>query len=369
MWFGHEYTVDAFWHPTRPVLAGNTPPNAWWSAGQGRYEDSQATWGNQMRDYIIRRLVLMIPTMFVVSIVVFLMIRFIPGDVVDLMAMQMMQAESVGEGTISPEDIRRTLGLDLPVHVQYGRWMEGIVTRGDFGTSMWTGDPVIEEIINRLPVTLELGFFAFIISQLVALPVGLISAIRQDSWWDYLGRSFAIISLATPAFWLGTMIIVFPSIWWGWSPEVELIRFSKDPVGNLVQFVIPAALLGTQMSATTMRMLRTTMLDVMRQDYVRTAWSKGLRERVVILRHALKNAMLPVITIVAGQLFIMIGGTVIIEQIFNLPGMGRLFIEAVFERDYPYVSGINLILASLGLVLILATDLSYAYLDPRIRYR
>jgi peptide/nickel transport system permease protein len=323
-----------------------------------------------MRTYIIRRLLLMIPTMFVVTVVVFLMVRFIPGDIVDLMMFQMGGGgESQSEETISPEAIRRWLGLDKPIHVQYGSWISGIITRGDFGTSMWTRRPVTEEIFKRFPVTFELGFFAFIISQLIAIPVGLVSAIRQNSWMDYAGRSFAIISLATPAFWLATMIIVFPSIWWGWSPEVELIPFSEDPMGNLVQFVIPAALLGTQMSAATMRMLRTTMLDVLRQDYVRTAWAKGLRERVIIIRHALKNGMIPVITMVAGQLFIMIGGTVIMEQIFNLPGMGRLFLDAIFRRDYPYVSGINLILASIGLVLILATDLSYAWLDPRIRYR
>jgi peptide/nickel transport system permease protein len=186
---------------------------------------------------------------------------------------------------------------------------------------------------------------------------------------DYLGRSFAIISLATPAFWLGTLVMVFPSVWWGWSPAMQLIEFHKDPLGNLWQFFIPAVLLGTAMSASTMRMLRTTMLEVLRQDYVRTAWSKGLKERIIITRHVLKNAMIPVVTMIAGQLFIMLGGTVIIETIFNLPGMGRLFITAIFRRDYPYVTSINFILASLGLVLILATDLSYAYLDPRIRYR
>jgi len=328
-------------------------------------------WGDDMRTYIIRRLMLMIPTMFVVTIVVFMMIRFIPGSIVELILFSMGGGSEggTGEEQITPDTIRELLGLDLPMHEQYFQWMEGIFTRGDFGTSLWSMRPVLPEILRRLPITFELGFFAFVISQLVAIPVGVISAIRQNSWMDYLGRTFAIVSLATPAFWLGTMIVIFPSIWWGWSPEVELIDFFEDPAGNLVQFLIPAALLGTQMSAATMRMLRTTMLDILRQDYVRTAWAKGLRERTVVLRHALKNAMIPVITMVAGQLFIMIGGTVIMEQIFNLPGMGRLFIEAVFERDYPYVSGINLLLASIGLVLILATDLSYAYLDPRIRYR
>jgi len=323
-----------------------------------------------MRDYIIRRLLLMLPTMLVVTIVVFLLVRFIPGDIVDLMMFQMGGGgEATSEETISPEAIREWLGLDKPMHIQYSEWISGIFTRGDFGTSLWSRRPVTEEIYKRIPVTFELGFFAFIISQLIAIPVGIISAIRQNSWMDYVGRSFAIISLATPAFWLGTMIVVFPSIWWGWSPQVELIPFFEDPMGNLEQFIIPAALLGTQMSAATMRMLRTTMLDIQRQDYIRTAWAKGLRERVVVIRHSMKNAMIPVITMVAGQLFIMIGGTVIMEQIFNLPGMGRLFLDAIFRRDYPYVSGINLILATVGLFLILATDLSYAWLDPRVRYR
>jgi len=323
-----------------------------------------------MRDYLTRRLLLMIPTIFVVSVVVFFMVRFIPGDIVELMAFQRVTGgAATKEAAVDENDIRHQLGLDVPAHIQYARWMQGIFTRGDFGSSLWTQRPVLPEMLKRLPITFELGFFAFIISQLVAFPVGVISAIRQDSWMDYLGRTFAIISLATPAFWLATLLIVFGSIWWGWSPPMEIVSFTEDPMGNLEQFVIPAALLGTAMSASTMRMLRTTMLDVLRQDYVRTAWSKGLRERIVITRHVMKNAMLPVITMVAGQLFIMIGGTVIIEQIFNLPGIGRLFIESCFRRDYPYVSGINFILASIGLLLILATDMSYAWLDPRIRYR
>jgi len=311
----------------------------------------------------------MIPTMLVVSIVVFFMIRFIPGSVVEIMAFRMVQSQSGGGEPISIESIKHSLGLDLPVHLQYIDWMEGIFTRGDFGTSLWTNRPVTKEILKRIPVTFELGLLGFIIALLVALPVGIISAIRQDSWLDYLGRSFAIISLGLPAFWLGTMVMVFPSIWWGWSPPIEVIPFFEDPLGNLGQFIIPAALLAMSMSAITMRMLRTTLLDVLRQDYIRTAWAKGLKERVVVIRHAMKNAMIPVITIIAGQSFVMIGGAVIIEQIFNLPGMGRLFIDSVFQRDYPFVSGINFILASVGLLLILATDLSYAYLDPRIRYK
>jgi peptide/nickel transport system permease protein len=201
------------------------------------------------------------------------------------------------------------------------------------------------------------------------LPIGIYSAIRQDTAGDFIGRSFAIICIAVPSFWLGTMVMVFPSIWWNWSPPARYITFFQDPSQNLELFIIPAILLGMSMSGTTMRMLRTTMLEVLRQDYIRTAWSKGLRERVVILRHGLKNALIPVVTVIAGQIPVMLGGAVIIEQIFNLPGMGRLFLDSIMGRDYPYVQGINVFLAVIGMFIILATDLSYAYLDPRIRYR
>ena len=319
-----------------------------------------------MRNYIIRRVLLIIPTLFLVSVVVFLMVRLIPGNVVELMVTQ--QAQTVGGREIDVEAIREMLGFNIPAHVQYANWVGGML-RGDFGTSLWTGRPVIQEIVGKLPVTFELGFLAFFISQIIAIPIGLYSSIRQDTVGDFLGRSFAILNLATPAFWLATMIMVFPSIWWGWSPAMRYIPFLDDPLANLGQFIIPATLMGTAMSATTMRMLRTTMLEVLRQDYVRTAWSKGLRERVVVVRHAMRNALIPVITMISGQVPVMIGGAVIMEQIFNLPGMGRLFLDSIMRRDYPYVSGINVMLAAFGMVLILLTDLSYAWLDPRVRYR
>jgi len=322
-----------------------------------------------VREYVIRRIVLIFPTLFAVTVIVFLMVRLIPGDVVELMAMQHMreQSGSTQEAPLDADALREMLGLDKPWYTQYIEWAGGILTRFDFGKSLWTQKPVIEEIVRRLPWTFELGIFSFIIAQIIALPVGIYSAIRQDSVGDYLGRSFAIISLATPAFWLATMIMVFPSIWWGWSPPMQLTPFTENPGKNLIQFLIPALLVGTAMSATTMRMLRTTMLDVLRQDYVRTAWSKGLRERVIIVRHALRNAMMPVITIISGQVGIMWGGVVIMEEIFNIPGMGRLFVDAVFRRDYPYISALNVLFAGMGLFLILLCDLSYAWLDPRLR--
>jgi len=322
-----------------------------------------------MRDYIIRRLLLMIPTLGVIVMVVFLLVRFIPGDVVDMMAMQMGQSPTQGEEVVTPESLRHALGLDVPLPVQFGRWVTGIFTRGDFGNSLWTNKPVIEAILQRMPVTFELGLLAFILAVAIAIPVGIISAIRQDSWIDYLTRSISILGMSVPGFWLGTLVIVFSVAWFGWAPVFTVIPFFEDPLGNLKQFLLPAAIMGFAMSGGTVRYLRTTLLEVLRQDYIRTAWSKGLRERIVVIRHALKNAFIPVITILFGQAFIMLGGTVIIEQIFNLPGMGRLFIESVFNRDYPYIQGINLILASIGMLFILANDLSYAYLDPRIRYK
>lgn len=318
-----------------------------------------------MRNYIIRRGLLIIPTLFLVSLVVFFTIRAIPGKALDLMVME--HPTGTG-GTIDVDALRTMLGLNDPPHVQYGKWMGGVL-RGEFGKSLWSPRFLRDELALRLPVTFELGFMAFIIAQLIALPIGLFSAIRQDSIGDFFGRSFAIIALSVPGFWLGTMVMVFPSIWWGYSPPMKLIQFTQDPFANLQQFIIPATLMGLGMSGTTMRMLRTTMLEVLRQDYVRTAWAKGLRERIVVMRHGLRNAMIPVVTIIAGQIPVMIGGAVIMEQIFNLPGMGRLFLDSINRRDYPFVSGINVFLAAAGMIIILLTDLSYAYLDPRIRYK
>ncbi len=325
-----------------------------------------------MRAYIIRRLLLIVPTVFVVTVMVFISIRLVPGSVVDLMVAQHggggdMPTTSGME--ISPEAIRAALGLDVPFHVQYGRWIKEIIVNGNLGTSLWYASTVTEELANRLPVTFELGLMAFLIAQLIALPVGVFSAIRQDTIPDYLARTLAIIGLATPNFWLATMVMVYPAVWWNWSPAMQYIPFTRDPLGNLAMLLIPAVILGTAMAGATMRYVRTMMLEVLRQDYVRTAWAKGLKERVVVVRHALKNALIPVVTILVGQLTVMIGGSVIMEQIFNLPGIGRLLLDTLAKRDYLMVSGLNLTFASIGLVLILATDISYAFLDPRIRYK
>ena len=270
---------------------------------------------------------------------------------------------------IDREAVERMLGLDQPVYVQYGRWMGGILLRGTLGNSL-LGDWSVEEAIgDRLPLTIELGVLSVVMGLLIAVPVGIYSAMRRNTAADYVGRSFAVIGLATPNFWLALMVMIFPAIWWGWSPPMEYIPLVEDPLGNLGIFIIPSLILGTALSAATMRMTRTMMLEVLRQDYIRTAWSKGLKERVVVIRHAVKNALIPVVTLVGLQLPIVVGGAVIMENIFNLPGLGRLMLIALTDRDYPVVSGINLFFGTAVLMFNLLIDLIYSYLDPRIRYQ
>ena len=335
-----------------------------------------------MRAYIIRRLLLIIPTLWILTILVFLSVRFLPGDVIDAMVAR-LESENFGLVEIDREALERMLGLDVPVHVQYGRWIGVLPTpdwftgeyyyngllQGTFGESLMGVFSVEEKIIGRLPVTIELGVLAIVIGLLIALPVGIYSAIRQDTAADYLGRSIAILGLATPNFWLGIMVMIFPAIWWGWAPPMEWVSFTEDPLGNLGMFLIPSVILGTAMSAATMRMTRAMMLEVLRQDYIRTAWAKGLKERVVVMRHAVKNALIPVVTLIGLQIPILVGGSVIMENIFNLPGLGRLLLKALDERDYPVVSGINLFFATAVVGINLMIDLIYPYLDPRVRYQ
>ena len=320
-----------------------------------------------MRAYVIRRLLLIVPTLLVVTILVFFSVRFIPGSVIDLMVTEMAEESAAGQ-QIDAEYIKHVLGLDVPVHIQYVGWLWGAL-RGDFGNSLWKGTSVRDMIFDRYPVSFELGLFSMIIGLLISLPVGVYSAIRQDTLLDYSGRTFAILSLSIPNFWIATMVVVYPSIWWNWTPPVEYIMFSENPMGNVLQFLLPAIIMGTSMSAGIMRMTRTMMLEVLRQDYIRTAWAKGLPERAVVLRHAIKNAFIPIITITGPMILLLIGGSVIMEQIFCLPGLGRLFLDALNSRDYPVISAMNTITATAVLVVILAVDLTYAYLDPRIVYK
>jgi peptide/nickel transport system permease protein len=319
-----------------------------------------------MQGYIIRRILLLIPTLLIVSIIVFFLVRFVPGSAVDVIEATLSQGGTVN---IDREAIKHALGLDVPAYIQYWRWMGNIVLHGDFGNSIIQGRPVFVMVLERMPVTFELGVLAIVISTVIGLPLGTYSAVRQDSWGDYIGRTIAIILIAVPSFWLATLIMIYPSIWWGWSPPVELIPFTKDPMGNIGMFLIPSTILGTSTAGGLMRMQRTMMLEVMRQDYIRTAWAKGLTENTVIMRHAIKNAFIPVITIMGGGVAMLIGGAVIIENIFCLPGMGQLALQSLNQRDYPLVSAITLITAVFVMVVNLLVDITYTWLDPRIRYQ
>jgi peptide/nickel transport system permease protein len=330
-----------------------------------------------MRAYVMRRIALIVPTLILVTVITFLMVRFVPGSVLDLMIGDMPPEEGLSYDQMKAE-LEARLGLDVPIYTQYARWIGIIpqkyggfhgVLQGDLGESLWTRRPVVREIMSRIPISLELGIIALITAMLMAFPIGIYSAIRQDTIGDYIGRSFAIMCIAVPGFWIGTLVFVLPSIWWNWTPPVEYIPISKDFGKNIAQFIIPGIIMGTQMAGSTMRMTRTMMLEVLRQDYIKTAWSKGLKERAVIARHALKNALIPVVTIVGAQVPVLIGGSAIMEQIFVLPGIGQYMVNAIGQRDYAIISGINLMMASVLLVLILLVDLSYAWLDPRIRYR
>ncbi|MDP2919437.1 MAG: ABC transporter permease [Dehalococcoidia bacterium] len=321
-----------------------------------------------MTAYIVRRLLLIIPALFVVTLIVFLLVRLLPGDVIELM----VSSQEFGSKDALPltiDSLKHQLGLDVPVYVQYGRWLTNIALHGSLGKSLWMGTPVADDIAAGLPITFELGLLAILTSLLIAVPIGVYSAIRQDTLGDYLGRSFAIFCIAVPSFWLGTMVIVFPSIWWHWTPPLQYVAFGDNPLKNLANFIIPGVILGMVISGTTMRMTRTMMLEVLRQDYIRTAWAKGLAERTIVIRHAAKNALIPIITVVGLQLPLLVGGSVIIEQIFNLPGIGRLLLQAIQSRDYTLVSGINLVIASFVLLANFMVDLTYGFLDPRIKTR
>lgn len=315
-----------------------------------------------MSRYVVRRLLALVPTLLFASLIVFATVRMIPGDVIDMMLSQ----NDVAADKMSRDQLVRALSLDQPIHIQYLRWVGGILT-GDLGRSLWQSTPVLELVLQRLSVTFELGLMALIVGLLVALPIGVYSAVRQDTAGDLIARSFAILMLAVPSFWTGTMVMVFPSIWWGWSPEVNYVKFSENPLQNLKQMIVPAVVLGTTLSAVTMRMTRTMMLEVLRQDYIRTAWAKGLSQRLIIVRHALRNALIPVVTLVGLQAPLLIGGAVIIEQIFVIPGMGLLLLEAVNQRDYPVITGVFLTVGIAVMLINLAVDLSYGLLDPRVR--
>jgi peptide/nickel transport system permease protein len=311
--------------------------------------------------YLLRRLVLLVPTLLGVSIVVFVLVRLLPGDAVTLQ-LQDAKATAADEAAL-----RSQLGLDRPIVLQYVDWL-GNLLHGDLGHSFRSHQPITSELANRIPVTAELGILALVIAAVVATVVGVISAVRQDTWADYAGRSVAIGLLAIPGFWLGTLVVTLPSVWWHWTPPLQYTRLTDNPGKNLGIVIIPAVILGLGLSGGLMRLIRTQMLEVLRQDFIRTAAAKGLAEHAVVVRHALKNAFIPALTVLGLQVALLVSGTVVLESIFVLPGMGRYLLEAVQSRDYPAIQGLNLLFASVIVLTNLIVDLMYGWLDPRVRY-
>lgn len=314
-----------------------------------------------MAQYILRRLLLIIPVLFVVSIFVFGAVRIIPGDVCRLV----LQTPEVSEEQCKV--VRHSLGLDKPAVNQYLDWIGGVL-QGDFGDSMISKRDVWNEIRNRMYLTAELALLSATFAVAVAIPIGVYSALKQDKMADYLLRFITIGWLSMPSFWVATMLVTFPAKWWGYSPPVGYEHIWQDPMKNLEQLYQPAFALGLALSASLARLTRSSMLEVLRQDYVRTARAKGLRERVVLSRHALKNAMLPVVTLFGLQFGFILGGTVVLEQVYALPGLGTLLLQSVNLKDYTQVQGLVLFFAVLIVFINLVVDLSYGWFDPRVRY-
>jgi peptide/nickel transport system permease protein len=317
-----------------------------------------------MITYIIRRLIMMIFVLLIVSILVFIGMRLLPGDPIRMLVTQ-SELQEYSEEEI--EHLRHEFGLDRPLLVQYFSWIGGVF-RGDLGMSILHRTPVAGEIIRRLPITMHLGLTAFVIGFFVGMPAGVICAIRRGKWIDTLVTSLANIGITLPNFWLGVMLIYFFGLYLGWLP----VQGYTSPFDNLElslrTVIMPVICLSLFPIASNCRQTRSSMLEVMRQDYIRTAWSKGLRERVVIIRHALKNGLIPIITLSAMGLSMIIGGSVIVETVFNIPGMGRLAVTSVLDQDYPYVQGIILLISAFISIINLVVDLAYGWLDPRIRY-
>ena len=317
-----------------------------------------------MPRYILQRLLLMIPTLFGVAILVFLMLRLMGGDPVEVMLRG--EGANVSQEIIEAERIR--LGLDQPMIVQFGKWIGGMLT-GDFGVSMWTGNPVSAEIASRLELSIQVALMATCLAVLIAIPLGTLSALYKNTWIDHAIRVFSIAGLAVPSFWLGMIIILLLLSFFHWHPPVAFTPFFENPRHNLAQLIWPALAVGYRYSAVATRMMRSTLLEVLQEDYIRTARAKGVYERLVVVRHALANAMLPVVTVIGLEFAFLIGGLVVTEQVFNLNGLGKLFVQAVARSDFTMVQSLVLLVAVFFIVVNFIIDLLYAWLDPRIRYR
>jgi peptide/nickel transport system permease protein len=318
-----------------------------------------------MGKYILKRLLAMVPTLLGVAVLIFVLLRIVPGDVVE--ARYLAQgSQFVSQDLMNQE--RAKLGLDKPLWQQFTSWMAGLA-RLDFGVSMWTGGEISEEIKLRFALSLQLALMASCIATLLAIPLGILAAVKQDTWVDYAVRIFSIAGLATPSFWLGILMILVMLTVFKWIPPMVFTPFWVDPWLNLQQLIWPALAVGYRYSAVGTRMMRSAMLEVLREDYIRTARAKGLWLKLILTRHALKNAILPVLTIISLEFAFLLGGLVVTEQVFNLNGLGMLFVEAIARRDYTLTQALVMLVATIFLLVNFFVDIAYAWLDPRIRYR
>jgi len=317
-----------------------------------------------MLSYFIHRLLLMIPTLFGVAVLVFLLLRVMPGDVVELK----LKADGavVTEETLNAE--RTRLGLNRPLAGQLADWLTGLA-RLDFGVSMWTEDRVSHEVAIRLELSIEVAILAALVAVMIGIPLGTAAALYRDTWIDYAIRVVGFAGLATPSFWLGMLVILALLALFQWAPPVTFTPIYRDPLANLAQLVWPALAVGYRYSAMVMRMTRSTLLEVLQEDYIRTARAKGVFERLVVMRHAMRNALLPVITVIGLEFAFLIGGLVVTEQVFNLNGIGKLFVDATLHSDYTMVQALVMLVAGFFIVVNFAVDMLYAVLDPRVRYR
>ena len=320
-----------------------------------------------MTKYIVQRLLLIVPTILLLTLLVFILMRVLPGDVVQLILGDASGGFVSKGGNMSAEVLRERLGLDRPLHLQYLTWLWDM-TRGEFGKSLYSNNPVGGEIALRLPITMQLALMGTILGLLLGIPIGILSAIHQNSWIDNVLRFLSIIFLAVPSFWLGLVVILAASIWFNWVPPIGRNAVWENPRDNLLQLMWPALILASHGMATIARMTRSTMLEVLREDYIRTARAKGLAEQVVIARHALKNALIPVVTLAGLTFANLMGGTVILEQIFAIPGMGSFFLDAIQKQDYTIVQSTVVVFAVVFMLVNLLVDLMYGWLDPRISY-
>ncbi|MBI3515197.1 MAG: ABC transporter permease [Proteobacteria bacterium] len=317
-----------------------------------------------MLQYTVRRILLAIPTLLGVAVLIFFMLRVVPGDIVELKLRG--DGAAVSAETLQVERVR--LGLDKPLSSQFADWMIGLVTL-DFGKSMWTGNPVAHEIAIRLELSFEVAILATVIAVLLALPLGTIAALYKDTWIDYVVRVLAIAGLAVPSFWLGMLFILALLVYFAWLPPITFTPIYQDPWANLAQMILPALSVGYRYSAVATRMTRSSVLEVLKEDYIRTARAKGVFERLVVARHAIRNALLPVITVIGLEFAFLIGGLVVTEQVFNLNGIGKLFVQSVTRSDYTMIQALVMLVAFIFVVVNVAIDLLYARLDPRIRYQ